>query len=112
MRRFAFDAAIVFADILLAPLALGQPVWFEAGGGPRLGPLPQIAVLEAALPDVRRRLCPVGETLRRCREALPPQRALIGFAGGPWTVATYMIEGRGGDRECALRMAAARAPRH
>jgi len=93
MRRFPLDAAIVFADILLIPLALGQKVWFEEGEGPKLGPLPKIAELEAALSGALALLAPVGETLADVREALEPHRALIGFAGAPWTVATYMIEG-------------------
>jgi uroporphyrinogen decarboxylase len=101
MRRFAFDAAIVFADILLIPMALGQAVWFETGEGPRLGARPELARLEAGLEDVETMLAPVGETLRLVRAVLEPARTLIGFAGGPWTVATYMIEGRGGDRAVA-----------
>ena len=98
MRRFAMDAAIVFADILLLPRALGQEVWFETGEGPRLGPLPSLQALEGEIAASTGRLASIGETLRRVRERLEPDRALIGFAGGPWTVATYMLEGRGGDR--------------
>jgi uroporphyrinogen decarboxylase len=105
MRRFAFDAAIVFADILLLPRALGQEVWFESGEGPRLGPLPMIAALEGEVAASTERLSSIGETLARVRIELEPERALIGFAGGPWTVATYMIEGRGGDRARARAMA-------
>lgn len=105
MRRFAFDAAIVFADILLLPRALGQSVWFEAGEGPRLGPLPAIDKLAAEIPASTGRLAEIGETLRRVRAELEPERALIGFAGGPWTVATYMIEGRGSDRTDARAFA-------
>ncbi len=105
MRRFAFDAAIVFADILLLPRALGQAVWFEGGEGPRLGPLPEIAVLAAEVEHSAERLASVGETLRLVRARLEPERALIGFAGGPWTVATYMIERRGGPRETVRAMA-------
>ena len=101
MRRFAFDAAIVFADILLLPRALGQEVWFEPGEGPRLGALPELAALEGEIEASAGRLSAVGETLQRVRERLEPERALIGFAGGPWTVATYMLQGRGGEREAA-----------
>jgi uroporphyrinogen decarboxylase len=101
MRRFAFDAAIVFADILLIPRALGQEVWFEAGEGPRLGPLPEIKALADEVGASTGRLADIGETLTRVRAALEPERALIGFAGAPWTVATYMIEGRGSDRSGA-----------
>jgi uroporphyrinogen decarboxylase len=98
MRRFAYDAAIVFADILLIPGALGQKVWFEAGEGPRLGPLPSNETLRAEIDASTERLASIGETLRLVRAQLEPDRALIGFAGGPWTVATYMFEGRGGER--------------
>jgi uroporphyrinogen decarboxylase len=101
MRRFPMDAAIVFADILLIPGALGQKVWFEAGEGPRLGPLPPLAALADEIEASTGRLAAVGETLQRVRAELEPERALIGFAGAPWTVATYMIEGRGSQREAA-----------
>ena len=101
MRRFAFDAAIVFADILLIPRALGQEVWFEAGEGPRLGALPPLESLADQIEASTGRLADIGETLKRVRAELEPHRALIGFAGGPWTVATYMIEGRGSDRTAA-----------
>jgi uroporphyrinogen decarboxylase len=98
VRRFAFDAAIVFADILLIPEALGQKVWFEAGEGPRLGDLPSNDRLADQIEASTRRLDYVGETLQRVRAAIEPERALIGFAGGPWTVGTYMLEGRSSDR--------------
>ena len=106
MRRFPLDAAIVFADILLVPLALGQKVWFEEGEGPKLGPLPGISELEVSLDGALALLAPVGETLADVREALDPDRALIGFAGAPWTVATYMIEG-GSSRDRAKARALA-----
>ena len=93
MRRFPFDAAIVFADILLIPGALGQEVWFEAGEGPRLGALPEIAAMRPRVEDAGRALSQVGETLTRVRSELTPDKALIGFAGAPWTVATYMLDG-------------------
>ncbi|HEY7899721.1 MAG TPA: uroporphyrinogen decarboxylase [Caulobacteraceae bacterium] len=105
MRRFAFDAAIVFADILLAPMALGQKVWFVEGEGPRLGPLPELAAMADRALSCGERLSSVGETLERVRATLEPERTLIGFAGGPWTVATYMLLGRGGDREPARQSA-------
>jgi uroporphyrinogen decarboxylase len=97
MRRFAYDAAIVFSDIVPIALTLGQKVWFEAGEGPRMGPLPAIEALAAEVEASTGRLAPIGETVRRVRAALEPERALIGFAGGPWTVATYMLQGRGGE---------------
>jgi uroporphyrinogen decarboxylase len=105
MRRFPMDAAIVFADILLIPGALGQKVWFEAGEGPRLGELPDIARMADAVEGSTVKLSAIGETLSRVRAELEPDRALIGFAGGPWTVATYMIEGRGSQREAARTFA-------
>ncbi|WP_304167681.1 uroporphyrinogen decarboxylase [Phenylobacterium aquaticum] len=101
MRRFPLDAAIVFADILLIPQALGQTVWFEAGEGPRLAELPDIAAMADQVEASTGRLASIGETLSRVRAELEPERALIGFAGAPWTVATYMIEGRGSNREHA-----------
>jgi uroporphyrinogen decarboxylase len=105
MRRFPLDAAIVFADILLIPRALGQEVWFEAGEGPRLGTMPEIARMAGEVEASTGRLSSIGETLARVRAELEPERALIGFAGGPWTVATYMIEGRGSDRSAARTFA-------
>src|SRR5262249_16231662 len=76
MRRFGFDAAIVFADIFLVTIALGQEVWFEAGEGPRLGPLPPLEALAAEIARIEARLGYVGETLQRVREELEPERAL------------------------------------
>lgn len=105
LRRFPFDAAIVFADILVIPEALGQAVWFEAGEGPRLGDLPDNLALAAQIEASTERLAYVGETLGRVRAELEPERALIGFAGGPWTVATYMLEGRSSDRAGARSLA-------
>ena len=105
MRRFPLDAAIVFADILLIPRALGQEVWFETGEGPRLGELPDIPRMADQVEASTGRLSAIGETLARVRAELEPDRALIGFAGGPWTVATYMIEGRGSDRTGARTFA-------
>jgi uroporphyrinogen decarboxylase len=93
MRRFGFDGAIVFADILLIPGALGQEVWFEAGEGPRLGALPSIASMRDKIEHAGEALAPVGRTLSIVRNELDPARALIGFAGAPWTVATYMLDG-------------------
>ena len=98
MRRFPLDAAIVFADILLIPGALGQKVWFEAGEGPKLGGLPSNETLAKKVAGAAEALSSVGETLSLVRAALEPERALIGFAGAPWTVATYMLEGGSSDR--------------
>ncbi len=93
LRRFPFSAAIVFADILLIPQALGQKVAFEAGEGPVLGELPPVEAMAGLAEGAGRALSPVGETLSRVRAAMDPQRTLIGFAGAPWTVATYMLDG-------------------
>ena len=105
LRRFPFDAAIVFADILLLPRALGQKVWFEAGEGPKLGDLPSVEALRDNLDRVIIELAAVGETLSTVRAApeflARPDRTLIGFAGAPWTVLTYMIEGGSSDRSGA-----------
>jgi len=105
MRRFPFDAAIVFADILLIPGALGQKVWFEAGEGPKLGDMPSIESMAEKAGEAGKALSLVGETLTRVRSALDPEKALIGFAGAPWTVATYMIEGGSSDRSKARTFA-------
>ncbi len=103
MRRFPFDAAIVFADILLVPKALGQAVRFEAGEGPKLGPLPELAAMRANIDGVAEALGAVGRTLRTVRDGLEPDRALIGFAGAPWTVATYMLDGDGQEDRASVR---------
>jgi uroporphyrinogen decarboxylase len=107
VNRFGMDAAILFADILLIPHALGQSVAFVENEGPRLEPIRDAAAL-AQLSDARlaEMLSPVMQTIRNVRTALPANVALIGFAGAPWTVATYMIEGRGGtDYERTRAMA-------
>jgi uroporphyrinogen decarboxylase len=95
VRRFGLDAAILFADILLVPHALGQKVWFAEGEGPRLEPIRDLAGLRTLSYDAAK-LAPVMETIKGVRAALPQNVTLIGFAGAPWTVATYMMEGQGG----------------
>ena len=97
IRRYGFDAAILFADILLLPQALGADLWFETGEGPRLSTITTMAGVQALRPThaIHDTLSPVYETVRILSRELPPQTALIGFAGAPWTVATYMIAGRG-----------------
>ncbi|MBN9051162.1 MAG: uroporphyrinogen decarboxylase [Rhizobiales bacterium] len=96
IRRFGFDAAILFSDILVIPYALGRDVRFVEGEGPRLDPLTSATEIDSvnAAHDASR-LAPVCETVRRVKAALPAQTTLIGFCGAPWTVATYMIAGRG-----------------
>ncbi|MFN4288311.1 MAG: uroporphyrinogen decarboxylase [Brevundimonas sp.] len=101
MRRLGFDASIVFADILLIPRALGQDVWFEKGEGPRLGALPELSRMNDLAAGAGEALSQVGETLSRVRSALGPDKALIGFCGAPWTVATYMLDGQGAKGERA-----------
>jgi uroporphyrinogen decarboxylase len=95
IRRYGFDAAIVFADILLIPYGLGQKTWFEKGEGPKLTPLTRAMQDSLDVGRAREVLKPVSETLSRVKAELPDETALIGFCGSPWTVATYMIEGGG-----------------
>lgn len=111
IRRFGFDAAILFADILLVPLALGRKLWFQEGEGPRLEPLRggDVSLLDRAA--IGERLSPVFETLKRLRKSLPAETTLIGFAGAPWTVATYMIAGAGSDDSAAARLFALKEPK-
>ena len=106
IRRYGFDASIVFADILLIPYGLGQKTWFEKGEGPKLDPLDIADLSGLSRSRSLDTLAPVGETLKRLRAELPAETALIGFAGAPWTVATYMIEGGGSkDRWTARTLA-------
>lgn len=97
IRRFGFDAAILFADILLLPQALGADLWFETGEGPRLSTITTPAELGRLKgpQDIHDRLSPIYETVRILKRELPAETTLIGFAGAPWTVASYMIAGRG-----------------
>ena len=111
VRRFQFDAAILFSDILVIPHALGQRVRFEAGEGPRLEPLQNIgglAVLHSE-PD-QNILAPIYETIGLVKTALPPETALLGFCGAPWTVATYMIAGQGTPDQAPARIFAYSQP--
>ncbi len=97
IRRFGFDAAILFADILLLPQALGADLWFTTGEGPRLSTIATMHDVEALKPTdaIHDTLSPIYETVRILACELPKETTLIGFAGAPWTVATYMIAGRG-----------------
>ena len=97
IRRYGFDAAILFADILLLPQALGVDLWFETGEGPRMSTTTTQAEFDQlrSVSDIHETLNPIYETVRILRRELPQETALIGFAGAPWTVATYMIAGRG-----------------
>jgi len=112
IRRFGFDAAILFSDILVMPDALGQSVSFEAGEGPRLAPIESeadFAKLREA-PDWTR-LAPVYEAVAEIAAVLPRETALIGFCGAPWTVASYMIAGRGTPEQAPARLFAYRNPK-
>ena len=109
IRRFGFDGAILFSDILVVPHALGQDLAFLAGEGPRLSPALVDASLES-LTAAPERLDPVYRTVRLVRERLGPETTLLGFAGSPWTVATYMIAGEGSREQKAARLMAYRDP--
>ncbi|PZQ61971.1 MAG: uroporphyrinogen decarboxylase [Sphingomonas taxi] len=105
IRRFGFDGAILFSDILMVPWALGQDLTFGAGEGPRLAPALVDAALET-LTAAPARLDPVYATVRGVAAALPAETTFLGFAGSPWTVATYMVAGQGSrDQEATRRMA-------
>lgn len=97
IRRYGFDAAILFADILLIAQAMGAKLWFAEGEGPRLSTITDRAGIDALRPtgDIHETLAPVYETVRILSRELPRETTLIGFAGAPWTVATYMVAGRG-----------------
>jgi uroporphyrinogen decarboxylase len=105
IRRFGFDGAILFSDILMVPWALGQDLSFGAGEGPRLAPALVDAALES-LAAVPSRLDPVYATVRVVAAALPAHTTFLGFAGSPWTIATYMVAGQGSrDQEATRRSA-------
>ncbi|MGE4371937.1 MAG: uroporphyrinogen decarboxylase [Xanthobacter sp.] len=109
IRRFGFDAAIIFSDILVAPHALNVGLRFETGEGPRLEEVNTAARI-AALPDTLdpAKVQPVYEAIAKTRAALPAETALIGFCGAPWTVATYMVAGRGTPDQAPARLMALR----
>ncbi len=104
VRRFDLDAAIIFSDILIVPHALGVKLWFEEGEGPRLEPVNDeksySAMQDRLAPSI---VEPVYEALGRVRAALSPEKTLIGFCGAPWTVATYLIAGRGSQDQAAAK---------
>ena len=109
IRRYGFDGAILFSDILIVPYAMGQGLEFLVGEGPRLSP-PLIDAALASLSAVPERLTPIYETVRKVRAGLDDQRTLLGFAGSPWTVATYMVAGEGSRDQAAARAMAYRDP--
>jgi len=111
IRRFGFDAAILFSDILVIPHALGRTVRFETGEGPRLEPLDDpAAMLKLRGPADDAVLAPIYETIRLVRSELPAAVTFLGFCGAPWTVATYMIAGQGTPDQAPARLFAYRQP--
>ncbi len=113
VRRFAFDAAIIFSDILVVPHALGQQVEFLEGEGPRLAPIENAADLAKLSPErTSARFDRVYEAVERTVAGLGQATPLIGFCGAPWTVATYMIQGGGSPDQRAAKLMAYRDPAH
>lgn len=105
LRRFGFDGAILFSDILIVPFAMGQDLWFETGEGPRLAPTLDRTDLSALRPDFTR-FDAVYDTVRLVKAQLPSNVTFLGFAGSPWTIATYMVAGQGSkDQGAARRLA-------
>ena len=109
IRRFGFDGAILFSDILIVPYAMGQDLQFLAGEGPHLSPRLVDTAL-SSLTAVPERLSPIYETVRQVRAALPADKTMLGFAGSPWTVATYMVAGEGSRDQHETRAIAYRDP--
>ncbi len=109
IRRFGFDGAILFSDILIVPYAMGQDLEFLAGEGPRLSPRLVDAALDS-LHAVSERLAPIYDTVSRVKAQLPADKTLLGFAGSPWTVATYMVAGEGSRDQHESRAMAYRDP--
>jgi uroporphyrinogen decarboxylase len=109
IRRFGFDGAILFSDILMIPFALGQALRFEAGEGPRLSPPLVDSALAALTPDSAR-LEPVYRTVEKVAACLPKETTFLGFAGSPWTVSTYMVAGQGSREQAEARRYAYRDP--
>jgi uroporphyrinogen decarboxylase len=110
IRRFGFDASILFSDILVVPHALGRDLRFEEGRGPVMKPMKAEEVERLDGSAFHDRLAPVYETVRRLRAELPENVTLIGFCGAPWTLATYMIAGRGTPDQAPARLFGYREP--
>lgn len=111
IRRFGFDAAIIFSDILIVPYALGAKLWFEEGEGPRLEPVTDQASFGKLADQPDRKITErVYEALAQTRAALPKETSLIGFCGAPWTVATYLVAGRGTEDQAPARLLAMQEP--
>jgi len=111
IRRFGFDAAILFSDILVIPDALDRNVRFVEGTGPLMDPISPEAIAALDASNLHRHLAPVYETVRRLRAELPAETTLLGFCGAPWTVATYMIAGRGTPDQAPARLFAMQHPK-
>src|ERR1700761_7275305 len=111
IRRFGFDAAILFSDILVVPHALGRSVRFETGEGPRLDPIKHEDIIALPSRADANIFAPVYETLRLVKRELDPKVTLLGFCGAPWTVATYMIAGEGTPDQAPARLFAYREAR-
>jgi uroporphyrinogen decarboxylase len=110
IRRYGFDAAILFSDILVIPDAIGRNVRFEEGNGPQLDPIDVDEIEPLLRKGLGDRLDPVYETLRRLRLELPRETTLLGFCGAPWTIATYMIAGHGTPDQAPARLFAYKHP--
>jgi uroporphyrinogen decarboxylase len=110
IRRFGFDAAIIFSDILTVPFALGRQITFAEGVGPSLEQVHSVEGLDRDPEVWRNKLAPAYETIKRARGMLPQETALLGFAGAPWTLATYMAAGKGGDEQRAAKLWGYRNP--
>jgi uroporphyrinogen decarboxylase len=110
IRRFGFDAAILFSDILVVPHALGRELRFEEGRGPLLEPIGADEVAKLSSDRFHDRLQPVYETVQKVRAELPAETTLLGFCGAPWTVATYMIAGHGTPDQAPARLFGYRHP--
>lgn len=109
IRRFGFDGSILFSDILIIPYAMGQKLWFEVGEGPRLAPRLAEDSLDSLIAD-HSRLEPIYDTVAKVRAVLPPETTLLGFAGSPWTIATYMVNGQGSKDQSETRRVAYMEP--
>ncbi len=111
IRRYGFDAAIMFSDILVIPDALNRNVRFTEGHGPEMDPIDEAGILALKPEGVLEHIAPVMETVRRLRGELPDETTLLGFCGAPWTVATYMIAGHGTPDQAPARLFAYRHPK-
>ncbi len=111
IRRYGFDAAILFSDILVIPDALNRNVRFTEGHGPEMDPIDETGILALKPDGVLEHIAPVMETVRRLRKELPDETTLLGFCGAPWTVATYMIAGHGTSDQAPARLFAYQHPK-